>query len=119
VFGSRVVGVILTGSLDDGTAGLAAVKDAGGVTIVQDPQEALSPSMPQSAMEAIQVDHVLTLREIPLLLARLTAGNASHPDPPAGSHARQMELHPAHPLLHHADRGAVTAEGKTKNSKTD
>jgi len=55
--GPRVIGVILTGMLDDGTAGLAAVKKCGGVTIVQDPQDAAYPEMPQSALNALKIDH--------------------------------------------------------------
>ena len=71
-FGPRVIGIVLTGSLDDGTAGLAAVREAGGVAVVQDPEEAFAPSMPRSALEFVGADHVLPLREIPLLIETLT-----------------------------------------------
>jgi two-component system chemotaxis response regulator CheB len=68
----RVVGVILSGGLDDGTSGLLEVKRYGGVAIVQDPAEAVSPSMPQSAVTNVDVDHVVTLAQIPALVAELT-----------------------------------------------
>jgi two-component system chemotaxis response regulator CheB len=71
-YGPRVVAVVLTGTLDDGTAGIAAVKEAGGVTIAQDPAEASSPGMPTSAIATGLIDHVLSIRDVPLLLAALT-----------------------------------------------
>lgn len=67
----RVIAVVLTGNLDDGTAGLAMVKRYGGVAVVQDPNEADYPSMPASAMANVEVDHVLPLADIGPLLDEL------------------------------------------------
>ena len=72
VYGPRVVGVILTGYLDDGTAGLWTVKQLGGTTVVQDPRDALVPVMPQNALAHVKVDYCLPLAEIAPLLVRLT-----------------------------------------------
>ena len=72
-YGARVIGVLLTGALVDGTAGIVAIKAAGGVTVVQDPDEAFSPGMPRSAIASGSVDHVLPLRAIPGLLTALVA----------------------------------------------
>jgi two-component system chemotaxis response regulator CheB len=69
--GQRVVGVVLTGQLDDGTSGLWAVKDRGGIAVVQSPETAQFPSMPSSALQHVAVDHVVDLEEIPDLLMRL------------------------------------------------
>lgn len=70
-YGSRAVGVVLTGALNDGTVGLTAVKKRGGVAVVQDPDDALFSGMPQSALEHVEVDHRLPLSEIAPLLARV------------------------------------------------
>jgi two-component system, chemotaxis family, protein-glutamate methylesterase/glutaminase len=72
-YGLRVVGVVLTGALDDGTMGLQAVKRRGGLAVVQDPQDALVPSMPQSALDSVEVDYCLPLAEIAPLLVRLAS----------------------------------------------
>ena len=73
VYGSQVVGVVLSGLLDDGTAGLLAIKQQGGVAIVQSPDEALFPSMPRSAIENVEVDRVLPVSEIAEVLTRLAS----------------------------------------------
>ena len=71
IFTWAVVGFILTGMLDDGTAGLNSVKTRGGVAVVQDPKDAEASGMPGSALRNVQVDHCLPLAEIPALLIRL------------------------------------------------
>ncbi len=71
-YGPKVVGVVLTGSLDDGTAGLRAIKRLGGVAIVQDPEEALYPSMPLSALEHVAIDYKLPVSAIGPLIVSLT-----------------------------------------------
>ena len=71
VYGPRVAGILLSGMLDDGTAGLQEIKAAGGVVLVQDPEEALSRSMPKSALEHVAVDYVLPVSEMGPVLFRL------------------------------------------------
>ena len=68
--GERVIAIVLSGSLDDGTHGLAVVKDHGGIAIVQSEEDALVPHMPVSAAHAVAVDHVLPAAE----MARVIAG---------------------------------------------
>jgi two-component system chemotaxis response regulator CheB len=79
VFGTRVIGVVLTGALDDGTAGLWTIKLRGGTTVVQEPSEALIRSMPLNALDNVAVDHKLTVAEIGDLIARLVREPAAAP----------------------------------------
>jgi two-component system chemotaxis response regulator CheB len=69
-YGEQVTGVILTGALDDGTAGLLAIKKRGGMAVVQDPRDAFMPSMPQNALRHVAADHVVPLSEMGAVLAR-------------------------------------------------
>jgi len=75
-FGPRVIGVVLSGALDDGTAGLWTVKDRGGIAIVQEPEDAAVPSMPSSAQAEVEVDYVAPVRELGPLLGRLARESA-------------------------------------------
>lgn len=81
-YGPRVVGIILSGGLDDGASGLWTVKQLGGTTIVQDPEEAWAPSMPQSAMRHVRIDHVLRAAAIAPLLIRLASTPADLEEEP-------------------------------------
>ncbi len=72
-YGRRVIGVVLSGVLDDGTAGLLAIKNQGGLAVVQSPDDALYPGMPQNALDNVAVDHSLPVAKIGPLLSRLAA----------------------------------------------
>jgi two-component system, chemotaxis family, protein-glutamate methylesterase/glutaminase len=79
--GSSAIGVLLTGRLDDGTAGLWAIKDRGGTVIVQDPGEAAYPSMPRNALEYVEADFILPLKDIPAILHSLTQESQQQLEP--------------------------------------
>jgi len=70
-FGARVIGVVLSGALDDGTHGLSLIKQTGGIAVVQDPQEALVGSMPLSACENVPIDHIAPASDIGSLLVKI------------------------------------------------
>jgi two-component system chemotaxis response regulator CheB len=72
-WGSRAIGVVLTGSGSDGALGLSAIKHAGGTTIVQDPREAVFDAMPRAAMLTGCVDHVLPLASIAPTVTQIVA----------------------------------------------
>ena len=75
---SRVIGVVLSGTLDDGAAGLVAVKLCGGICVVQDPADAMWPEMPRNALKHDHVDHTVPIAMLGKLLTRLVR----EPPPP-------------------------------------
>lgn len=86
VYGPGVVGIVLSGTRDDGTAGLAAIRAGGGRTLVQDLDEAMYSGMPASALAAGTVDEVLRVTGIARWLA--AAAGAPRPGDPAGARSR-------------------------------
>ncbi|MEV4642699.1 chemotaxis protein CheB [Actinoplanes sp. NPDC049548] len=72
-FAERAVGVVLSGSRDDGAAGLTSIASRGGATVVQDPDDALYPWMPRAAMAHVTPDHIVPAAKIGGLLAGITA----------------------------------------------
>lgn len=86
--GPNVIGVILTGMLDDGTAGLQAVKACGGIAVVQDPAEAFAPGMPASALRHADPQHCVRLSELPGLLIELAARPLAPPRPRCATDAQ-------------------------------
>jgi two-component system chemotaxis response regulator CheB len=97
--GSRVVGVILSGGLSDGTYGLSVIKQHGGVAIVQNPEDAIVTSMPANALNAVNVDYVRDASDIAATIERLSR----EPDPESapegdGEMARSREVEPQLPV---------------------
>jgi two-component system chemotaxis response regulator CheB len=90
--GSHVIGVILSGGLDDGTYGLSRIKELGGVAVVQDPLEALVTGMPASALRNLEVDHVLPVAEIAPLLNQLAHESFSRRRSAGGPKAKETAV---------------------------
>src|SRR5438067_9028898 len=80
IYGTRTIGVVLSGALDDGTAGLWAIKMRGGAAVVQDPSDAMHRSMPINALDNVAVDYKVPVADMGPLLARLTREQAA-PEP--------------------------------------
>jgi two-component system chemotaxis response regulator CheB len=105
--GPRVAGVVLSGALDDGTAGCAAVRLRGGLVLAQDPETAAYPSMPQSVIDHVGTDAIGSPKEIGELVAELRARDlpGSHADEP--SELMQLEVE-----LAAMDRAAMDADDR-------
>jgi two-component system chemotaxis response regulator CheB len=102
-FGAGVAGVILSGVLDDGSAGLAAIKARGGRTLVQDPDDALYTGMPRNAIDRVEPDEVLSAQELGRALAQIAAGPP--PRPPDIGHPPAPEAE----VFLEVERGATDA----------
>jgi two-component system chemotaxis response regulator CheB len=87
-YGTQVIGVILSGALDDGTAGLWTIKHKGGLAVVQEPMDAEVPSMPESALREVKVDHRVPMSEMAALLIKLASEQVS-----SGNNGMAMEEH--------------------------
>ncbi|QNA87752.1 chemotaxis protein CheB [Massilia sp. Dwa41.01b] len=90
-FGPRVIGVILTGSLDDGTAGLWQIKDRKGLVFVQEPDQAAHRSMPDSAIEHVEVDCLGSIERLSAEIAQETTREPELPQVGQPRHAQQVE----------------------------
>ena len=88
----RVAGIILSGTLDDGAAGLAEIKRCGGIAVVQDPETAQFPEMPESAIYHVDVDHILPVREIGRLMAKLAVTEHTAMEKHESIERKQVEL---------------------------
>jgi two-component system chemotaxis response regulator CheB len=103
-YGSRAIGVVMTGWGDDGTAGLQAIKSCGGLAFVQSPAEAEQPSMPMSALQYCQIDQTFKVGELTLMLESILgdpsrdATITTRPD--YVIHEHQMFLSKGHPMEH-------------------
>ena len=89
-YGGRVIGVVLSGYQDCGTAGMMSIKARGGIAVVQDPATAIAPDMPHHVIERVIVDHVVPPSELPGLITQLVATPAG-PTLAPGSFVRQLE----------------------------
>lgn len=107
IHGPAAIGVILTGNLDDGTAGLWAIKQLGGIAIIQDPEDALHPSMPKNAAAHVPIDYVEPLANIGPLLAHLATRPVEERAPSTNPSSLDIEVEIA------AGRNAVDAGVET------
>lgn len=109
-FGPRVIGVVLTGTLDDGTAGLWSIKDRGGVAIVQDPADAQHSAMPLSAQQHVSLDYCVPLVQMGRTLTQLAEEKAGKPeDYPMPKH---LEIETKIALENNALRAGVLTLGE-------
>jgi two-component system chemotaxis response regulator CheB len=109
--GPRVIGVVLSGTLDDGSAGLVAIRSRGGIGVVQAPDDAQHPGMPGNAIRAATPEYVVPVAEMPEVLKHLVGAEVGEPDPEAPHLMRAeialAEMQPA--AMHAVDRPGVAA----------
>lgn len=99
-YGDAVMGVIVSGALDDGTYGLKMIKDAGGVAVVQNPEEATHPGMALSALRSVDVDHIVNAADIAQLIVErcgesegehVMAGRRREPEPQSSAGETEID----------------------------
>src|SRR3954463_11481095 len=105
--GRRVVAVVLSGALDDGTAGMIAVRGRGGGGVAQDPADAMYPSMPQHAVEVAGAEHVVPVQKMGSLLVELLAEDVDLTDVPAPSELMDVET-----AMANLEIGALNADDR-------
>ena len=97
-YGSRAVGVVLTGALNDGAAGLHAIKSVGGTAVVQHPLDAEVDQMPLAALEAVEADHVAAASDLADVIAGIARSDAGPERPPPESLELEVEIAAGHRL---------------------
>jgi two-component system chemotaxis response regulator CheB len=91
-YGPRVIGIVLSGALDDGTSGLWSIKRMGGIAIAQDPSEASFDSMPANALSQVEIDYCLSVHEMGALLKQLTQQDHEKPAYDVADDKRKMGI---------------------------
>jgi two-component system, chemotaxis family, protein-glutamate methylesterase/glutaminase len=102
-YGNRVIGVVLSGNLDDGTAGLMAIKRMGGTAIAQDPDDAAYAGMPSSAAQHVPLDRTVRIADLGQVLTQLVA----EPITPVIHHSTEIEWEVAMDAM---NRDAMTSD---------
>jgi len=102
-YGSRVLGIVLSGLLDDGALGLYIVKSEGGTAMVQDPNEAMFDSMPRKALAIVDVDYVLKAAEMPQVIEDLAKEPWRPVEPERARAVRRQVLGPEDERMSKAD----------------
>ncbi|MDB5745015.1 MAG: CheB methylesterase [Polaromonas sp.] len=111
-FGPRAIGIVLSGVLDDGTAGLWAIKDHQGCTLVQAPSEAMHASMPESAIAHVQVDLVGTVQELADEVVKLVGTAAPDAGPALAPSNARLSMENAIAMEGNALKAGVMTLGK-------
>jgi two-component system chemotaxis response regulator CheB len=114
-YGPRAIGVVLTGKLDDGTSGLWSIKEMGGITIVQSPDDALFADMPNSVLQYVDVDHIIPLTKMGELIVRLASRPTEKITKVEPSFERRLELEVGIAAEENALEKGITEMGEKTN----
>ena len=109
---SRVIGIVLSGALDDGTSGLWSIKRFGGTAIIQEPAEATFPEMPLNAMDYVEIDHILPVEKMGELLATLTTEPAQKISAISDEEKKLLEMEVAISTNDNAFEMGIIKQGK-------